>query len=82
MVEDFEKAFVTVIRNHDAQSIRDFYSKTWELQNSSDTGKEFRNMLGLVTASRFTVADSFTSDKFYLDNTLTVFVGLVFAWNK
>lgn len=27
MVEDFEKAFVTVIRNHDAQSIRDFYSK-------------------------------------------------------
>lgn len=82
MIEDFEKAFVTMVRNQDSQSIRDFYKKTFDLQNSPDTGKEFKEMLGLIISSRFAVADSFTSDKFYLDNTLTVFVGLVFAWNK
>lgn len=82
MMEDFEKAFVTMIRNQDTQSMRDFYKKTYNLQNSPDTCKEFKEMLGLVIASRFTVADSFTSDKFYLDNTLTVFVSLVFAWHK
>lgn len=40
MVEDFEKTFVTMIRNQDSQSIRDFYKKTFDLQNSPDTGKE------------------------------------------
>lgn len=80
MVEDFEKAFVMMIRNQDSSSVIGFYQKTYKLQNSPDTSMDFKELLGLVMASRFTVSDSFTSDKFYLDNTLTIFVSLVFAW--
>lgn len=39
-------------------------------------------MLKFVIVSRVTVNEAFTDDKFYLDNTLTVFVSLVFAWYK
>ena len=82
LVQTFEKAFVDMIRKQNNQSITDFYQKADDIYNSSDTSNEFREMLEIVMASRFTAKEAFTDDKFYLDNTLTVFVSLVFAWYK
>lgn len=82
LVHTFEKAFVYMIREQDNASIIDFYQKTNNLYNDADTNKEFKEMLKFVIASRVTVNEAFSDDKFYLDNTLTVFVSLVFAWYK
>lgn len=81
-VRAFEKAFVTMIREQNLASIEEFYKQAEDLYKSPETNKEFREMLDFVLASRITVVESFTQDKFYLDNTLTVFIGLVHAWYK
>lgn len=82
LVKAFEKAFVYMIREQDDASITGFYQKANNLYNDADTNKEFKEMLKFVIVSRVTVNEAFTDDKFYLDNTLTVFVSLVFAWYK
>ncbi len=82
LVHAFEKTFVHMIREQDYPSITDFYQKANILYNDVDTNKEFKEMLKFVIVSRLTVKDAFTDDKFYLDNTLTLFVSLVFAWYK
>lgn len=83
LVLAFEEAFVNMMRNPETAMIQIFYTKVRELLLDPNTCNGLKDLLSLISCTISNISDAIMRENpFYMDNTLTIFVGLLQIWYK
>lgn len=81
LVENFESAFICMMRFPSSESIEKFYKLTQNLLSDEDTVPSFRTLLNEIPQTIETVQYAIPRENpFYMDNTVSLFIGILQKW--